>query len=306
MNEIKTTCPICNCSNISHISKYRSNNINFIGVNLVICNDCNLVFANPKLDDEFLEKYNSEYFKSAHGGIAKDNLTLAFFAAIAKLRYTYIQKYLLKNKLKINSILEIGPGSGHFAKNWLVRHPDTIYYALETDSTCHQNLTNLGVNLINPKTTLSVDLVVISHVLEHVSNPIEFINMTTRNLKKGGVLFIEVPCNDHQHKQIDEPHLLFFDKKPLKTLLLKTNFFNIELDYYGKHISTLQKSSRISNKFYYYRKLLISNGLSWLFSFKHKGMEIIDKPIERAIIAPFKAHIVSEIPTWWLRSISQK
>ena len=97
MNQIQSTCPICNSTKIMFISKYRSNNNNFIGVNLVRCNDCNLVFASPKLDDEFIEKYNSEYFKSAHGGLANDNLTLSFFSAIAKLRYSYIQNFLDKN-----------------------------------------------------------------------------------------------------------------------------------------------------------------------------------------------------------------
>jgi len=288
------------------ISKYRSNNNNFIGVNLVRCNDCNLVFASPKLDDEFIEKYNSEYFKSAHGGLANDNLTLSFFSAIAKLRYSYIQNFLDKNRLNVDSILEIGPGSGHFAKNWLTRHPKTKYYAVETDSSCHNNLTNIGVMLIDSNTTINVDLVVISHVLEHVSNPYEFIKQSTKSLKEDGILFIEVPCNDYQHKHFDEPHLLFFDKKPLNNLLLKSGFFNIELNYYGKRITTLQKNNRVLNKILFYRNLLISKGFTWIFTFKYKGMEIIDNPLERAIITPFKAHIVSDIPTWWLRSISQK
>ena len=77
-------------------------------------------------------------------------------------------------------------------------------------------------------------------------------------------------------------------------------------DYEKQIITTLQKNNRVLNKILFYRNLLISKGFTWIFTFKYKGMEIIDNPLERAIITPFKAHIVSDIPTWWLRSISQK
>ena len=40
-------------------------------------------------------------------------------------------------------------------------------------------------------------------------------------LKKKGHLFIEVPCKDWDHKNEDEPHLLFFDKKSMVRLAEK-------------------------------------------------------------------------------------
>ena len=61
-----------------------------------------------------------------------------------------------------------------------------------------------------------MDVIIISHVLEHVSDPKGFLSFANSFLKKGGALFVEIPCNDFQHKTIMEPHLLFFDKKPLK------------------------------------------------------------------------------------------
>ena len=83
---------------------------------------------------------------------------------------------------------------------------------------------------------LKFDVVIISHVLEHVSNPIEFLKLMTLKLREGGVLYIDVPCLDYLHKDLDEPHLLFFDKKPMNILLEHLNFKKIEINYFGKLI----------------------------------------------------------------------
>ena len=78
----------------------------------------------------------------------------------------------------------------------------------------------------------------------------------TLKLREGGVLYIDVPCLDHLHKELDEPHLLFFDKTPMLNLLnKKLNHKNIQISYHGNTIRRILKNSRfhllerIVNKF---------------------------------------------------------
>ena len=149
---------------------------------------------------------------------------MAFHSAINLLRVLYVENFLKNESHTIKSVLEIGPGPGHFARHWLKRHIETgSYIAVDSDTSCYQILAAMGVTTYEDLKQIPdqkhFDLVVISHVLEHTADPKVFIDDCTKLLSPGGILFIEVPCNDHQHKNTIEPHLLFFDKKPMELLL---------------------------------------------------------------------------------------
>ena len=147
----------------------------------------------------------------------------------------------------------------------------------------------------------------ISHVLEHTSEPAAFIDHCTKYLLPGGVLFIEVPCKDYEHKEIDEPHLLFFDKEPMQQFLTNKGFDDIQLSYHGNTITDLSKPTSLFGKIYSKgRNFLLGKGILFPFSIKENGLNKIDDPLERAVIKPFKAHITQDVPSWWLRAIAIK
>jgi ubiquinone/menaquinone biosynthesis C-methylase UbiE len=307
---MNVSCPVCESLNIEIKSDYRGNNEIFAGMYRAHCNSCKMIFATPMPDKNELDKYNANYFESAHGGLSQNKTTTAFFSGIAQLRMAYVERYLYKQRIEVMSLLELGPGTGFFARKWLGNHPQTNYLAIETDNSCHPALKNIGVNQIDLTTLedekVSVDLIVISHVLEHVVNPVTFLANVTKPLRKGGAIFIEVPCRDWEHKPIDEPHLLFFDKKPMLHLLRKLGFEIIQVNYYGQEIEKLLSKSSLNRKLMHIRTKLISFGCIIPFSKKHPGMEMLKDPLERAVVSPYNAHIESETPAWWLRAIAIK
>jgi SAM-dependent methyltransferase len=269
-----------------------------------------MVFASPMPNDAALTDYNTHYFASAHQGHATSRSTFAFFSGMARLRMAHIERYLAASHIDVSNVFELGPGTGSFARNWLKKYPEAKYIAAETDLTCHPHLLKMGVQLVSHssqvKTSTLVDLIVMSHVLEHVANPIQFLSDATQGLRKGGVLFIEVPCRDDEHKSLDEPHLLFFDKKPMQRLLNQLGFNNIQLSYHGVALNRLRSSSFLHAKWTALRSKLIALGIVSPFARKRKGMETLHDPIERAMIAPFCAHTESDAPAWWLRALATK
>lgn len=301
-------CPVCSGSDISLIRAYRSHHAVFSGCSLFRCGSCEMVFAAPFPSASDLTAYNAGYFENAHGGKSTNKIAEAFFNGIAKLRYTYVLAYIRQHQITVNRVLEIGPGPGYFAKNWLAKHPGHRYVAVESDASCFHSLKETGVEIINGTEELEcVDVVVISHVLEHVTDPSGFLKNATRHLRRGGLLFIEVPCQDWKHKPLDEPHLLFFEKKPLQQLLEAIGFEKISVNYYGQLISKLQQPRSLAERLYTKaRNLLIRSGILWPFSVRQKGMEEIDSPSERAAVAPYQAHIESAEPAWWLRAAAIK
>ena len=303
-------CPICSSNLNTLLRKYNSTSQILSNTELTKCGQCELVFANPMPTQDAWNQYNSDYFNVAHGGIAIDLNAINFFRGVAVVRMKYILNYINTNSIPLNSILEIGPGVGHLAGKWLEFFPKLIYTVVETDKSCHSSLNKLGVNILNcieniPESS-SFDLVIHSHVLEHVINPVEFLEANTKYLRKGGALFIDVPCNDWKFKELDEPHLLFFDKTPMLNLLnKKLNHKNIEISYHGNTIRKILKKNkfnlfnRIVNRF---RLDKLYKRLNWVF-YKDKKFLTIS---EYLMIFDLKPYVTNENESWWLRSISTK
>ncbi len=310
--EIETLCPVCSMNDISFVQPYKYRNPIFAGRSIVRCNHCSMRFVDPTPDETLLKEYNENYFDHAHGGMQTHSLTVAFHSAINLLRVLHVQAFQKRKAVFINSVLEIGPGGGHFARHWKQRNPDTnIYIGVESDKNCVQNLIHSGITtypvMEEVPPNKQFDLVVISHVLEHTDNPALFIHHCVRQLRKGGVLFIEVPCNDYQHKASVEPHLLFFDKEPMDLFLKRMGFSHIQVSYHGNLMGSLQKQGSFFQKISArVKNFLLGKGVVFPFSRKETGLEEMDNALERAVIKSFKAHIEQPTASWWLRAVAIK
>lgn len=270
-----------------------------------------MVFMSPMPSENDLEIYNANYFQAAHGGHPTNKSAVGFFSGISKLRGIYVSSFLKKKLLFPKKVLEVGPGHGYFAKNWISNNPDVQYFGVETDESCYESLKHAGVKIVLPSQVQAeidcVDLVIISHVLEHISNPDLFLQQVTQKLKTGGVLFIEVPCFDWMHKEIYEPHLLFFDKVPMAKLLERNGFKQLEVNYYGNTIQYLTKPKSKSIHFFEkVRSKLIDFGFYHFFAYQDMDDLKSLTPLERAATKNAMAHKESEVPAWWLRAVSIK
>lgn len=299
-------CPVCGGSNTQSFAPFRHKHVIFSGCSRAVCADCEMVFASPMPSEALLSNYNSSYFATAHGGQPTSQSVIAFSSGIARLRLAFLKRFLDKHKIGIDRVLELGPGPGFFARSWLEDRPQSIYSALETDKSCHHSLRNLGVQLVESSDVVPADLVVMSHVLEHVPDPVGFVQSATQGLQSGGALFIEVPCRDWEHKALDEPHVLFFDKKPMRKFLADLGFVDIEVSYYGQQLGRLRSNSPLRAKLMAIRGRLIKWGLIAPFSRIQPGMESVPAPLERAMVAPYQAHRESKEPAWWLRAVARK
>ena len=268
-------------------------------------------FVSPMPADQLWNDYNQRYFDNAHGGHQASRVALAFFSALAKLRCDHVVRYFENSGMGLpGAILEIGPGSGAFAAQWLKMKPQTDYWAVESDASCHDALRALGVRLAESPASLpeghSVGLVVMSHVLEHTTRPAEALCSVADRLSPGGVLFVEVPCRDFEHKPLDEPHVQFFDKAPMRRLLERLAFTDIQLTYHGQRIDTLKPGHLWERAARVLRHQLLTMGFSAPFSVMEPGLEPITDSFERAVVKPFLAHLEQPVPSWWLRAVAVK
>lgn len=303
-----TQCPICASTDCQPVAPYRGHSVLFQERYLVRCCDCELVFAHPVPADDELAEYNSSYFTSAHGGLPTDSKARAFHSGIARLRLRHIQDFLGARGLVATSVLEIGPGIGYLCAHFKAKWPEIDYAVVEPDRDCHTHLHGIGARVFERFEQLDAnhgrfDLLVLSHVLEHTSHPVTFLQPALRLLKPGGVLFIEVPCRDHEFKSNLEPHLLFFDKPSMLRLLTRLNLTDLQLTYHGQEIERLKAErslpARVLRRCRHVlaRLGLHSRSVPWI--------DGIEDPAERAAIAPYEPHLIKEQPAWWLRAMAR-
>ena len=300
-------CPACGGLAEPSVVPYRNTHPVLAGLSRATCRICDMAFAMPMPDEDSWKDYNSSYFDNAHGGGARNHVADAYHSAIARLRVEHVAAFLRKSGVTVSAVLEVGPGRGDFARHWLALHPTVAYEAVESDVSCHPGLAAMGVRMVTGSEDASasseVDLVVLSHVLEHVIDPAGFLRSMTMRLRPGGVVFVEVPCRDWEHKVLDEPHLLFFDKTSMRSLLDRIGFEPAQLSYHGQLISRLRAGGSARRLWGAIRFRLLSAGVVAPFD---RAAPALETPLERAVVRPFEAHREHPHPAWWLRTMAVK
>lgn len=242
------------------------------------CKKCNL-YVTGESESEIKEKTKLIYQKKHWG---KDNLWDAEMAI--KSDYTDIDsqgkkrhwisqfKYCeshIKNK---KNILEIGAGQGQ-ATYWFDKEGFSVT-SIEPDE---NNVKLINQKLNNGRCILGsaedfqieekFDIIWMSHVLEHLIKPIQFLENVHKNLRDDGIFFIEVP-NCENDSMLNSsvflvPHTFHFSRNALINLAKKTGFKVVQCDFFRPAtkfegiINKLTKSKL--KKFQYYPRILTNN-----------------------------------------------
>ena len=153
------------------------------------CNDCALIFMNPQLSEEGLNKYYSDYIgrRRINNKLKMEQRNLQY-----KLDYNLINKFIAKGK-----ILDVGCNGGFFLNffdNDFEKHGTEVdQHAVEF---AKKNFPELSKNIIFKKFENSeydnnfFDLIIMRGVVEHVSNPELYIKEVSKKLKKNGLFYI--------------------------------------------------------------------------------------------------------------------
>lgn len=120
---------------------------------------------------------------------------------IRALTYKDIFKRIERYKLtEFDRILEIGSGSGYFVKFASAKYPNATISALEFDQRLHEtirrNAPSVEISSQNAEKfnfSCKFDLVVSTHVIEHLFNPSEMISCIFEHMSEDGVCIITTP-----------------------------------------------------------------------------------------------------------------
>lgn len=207
---------------------------------LVICNSCGLIRAQDYWKDEFIEDYyENRYRQKYHGGVkpTEENLTKFFEAQVdhSKEVLKFVKDFIPQID-KSFEIFDIGGGAGGVLESFKqISNCTLVDFNKDFLNFASKNGLNTfegGIEDI-AKVGSKPDLVILSHVIEHIPNLNDALRALKENLKPGSYVYIEVPSIDslnygHYYydflRQIHKPHCYYFSKDVLNNLMERHGF----------------------------------------------------------------------------------
>jgi SAM-dependent methyltransferase len=188
----KVPCPFCGSAKYSIYERFGSE----LQFTYVLCRNCKLVYQSPrpKYDQEFIDSAYASYYQFS------ENIELN---SDTKIQHSSVDMFkeevenLLKYDKKRNSVLDIGSAMGTFlfaAKPFYkkaigldVSEQMARFAEKSTGATVYLKQFNEFVY------EEKFSLIHMSHVIEHVPNPVEWLHKAATLLEDDGILVINVP-----------------------------------------------------------------------------------------------------------------
>jgi SAM-dependent methyltransferase len=242
-------CPGCLCELLIDYDQcliYRTeqNALSTMPTHIVTCNQCEIKFAIPRFSPTEIDQlYKKGGFWKTHS----KNIFTAQKAPGQFMQSSIRWRYIIQNsENKVFDILDVGAGYGFIgqAAYHTPRRRLNSYTVVEKDEyfleslqmTWDQNFPQIKFKAYSDLTHVEgkFNIIVLSHVLEHVVNPRDYLRQVNNLLDRKGILYIEVPFLDYQYKGDFFPHLLFFDPQSLRNLCESSGFRVISVRSFGK------------------------------------------------------------------------
>lgn len=194
---------------------------NLTTISLAYCNSCGVVFNQSFQKDKTHKAYESKSYvvKKILKGQMSDNLN-------------FIVKNISRFLNKDSSVMEIGSGDGKVASE-ISRHCHRIItvdpsYSSITSNKSLQNIEHYNDYFSRDiaQKAGKVDFVIARHILEHITEPLEFINLICESLKDNGSLYIEIPNMEEivkagRYYDIFNDHFAYYSKNALLKMVAK-------------------------------------------------------------------------------------
>ena len=214
------------------------------------CDQCGTLYQVPRPSLEAFEEFYRNSESSRYWAEV-------FFPAVAEVRREKIFQPRVRGLAelcaevgaKVERIIDIGAGYGVFLEEWLKAYPETEAVAVEPSPSLAEECRNKGLMVVEAIAEKTegldhfADLVVCFEVLEHVDDPLSFVEDLKRMVRPGGHLFVSTLCIDgfdlqtlwEKSTQISPPHHInFLSVQGFESLFERGGLTDIKVTTPGK------------------------------------------------------------------------
>jgi SAM-dependent methyltransferase len=232
-------CPVCLARETAVVRLYRTGQIPslspFADLSIRSCEHCHAAFACPFPEETALEAFYAASYRLERG---QGSVPLPNAWDGGSVRARAQVEFVLGHFNSVRSWLDIGAGHGLLLDEARRRHIARTG-AIEPDIHCGWQIQEAGHHLYAGLSDVqsSWDVVSCSHVLEHLTNPRQFLKDVQGLLSEQGHVFCEVPNETHlSESPRDLPHLLFFTESTLIRLFRENGLRIIAVSSCGRKV----------------------------------------------------------------------
>jgi len=238
MPEIVTQCPLCASDSSLPFDRRESHG------RLVenrICRNCGLVFQSPRMTaDEAAAFYAREYRLLQEGSAAPTPRN----TRVQEMRAESLLDFVRQEIPHISRHLDIGCSMGILLRRFQNAY-DSQAVGIEPGEMHRRQAQQAGLTVYAGLEDLEragespFDLITMSHVLEHLPAPVEYLTHLRESLlAPNGWLLVEVP-NLYAHDSFEVAHLFAFSSHTLGEVLCRSGFEIVKFEQHGRPNSAL-------------------------------------------------------------------
>ena len=251
-------CPACGSNELVPHLTCEDHTVSHETFQIVMCGVCNLAITSPQPESADLGRYYESEEYISHSGKTTGLSSVYHLARSYHLKW---KKSLIKTYATKGSVLDFGCGTGEFLQT--MKKAGWSIFGVEPSDLARQKASGLkGSKIVADIHQLHKDnftIITLWHVLEHLPNLNEMLQMLLSKLDTNGTLFLAVPNYESADAQkyqshwagYDVPrHLWHFSKKSMTHLVAKAgakivNIVPMKLDAY--YVSILSEKYRRNN-----------------------------------------------------------
>ncbi len=223
-------CPVCKKNQFTNHMICNDYSVSGESFALVKCTNCELVFTNPRPEENQLGRYykSDQYISHTDQG---NSLINNIYKIVRKYTLRQKSKLIRKKNHGVGTLLDYGCGTGDFVKAASQKGWKAYGYEPDDDArriALEKNKSGIIENI--NKSPDNIDIITAWHVIEHVSQLKDTLQKLSKKLKVGGHMIIALP----NHKSFDAEyykqdwaaydvprHLYHFDRTSIKYLIQK-------------------------------------------------------------------------------------
>ena len=224
-------CPLCSSTETEGNWRYKSYNIHH-------CRDCDLEFCFPLKRTPLKHYQENHTYKYMKKSIMAEGIPSGYYFLIDKIKE--IAHHFLSPSQA--SIVDIGCGPGFLLKDLVEEGYDCLGFDFNSDmlhiASDHYKIPTklISVEDLHEYNERRFNMCILSHVLEHLLDPVSALNKIQHIISPGGIIFIDLPNRNYfrTKKSLSKGslpegnypphHLTFWSEKALRRCLEISNF----------------------------------------------------------------------------------
>jgi SAM-dependent methyltransferase len=233
-HEILETCPLCGGKDFQLVASFDRYKI---PLDTVICSTCDLIYSKQQLTVNSTKHFYDKYYRKIYEGIPKASLSHRYYQKLYSGWVPRVPAFIKP----ADTVLEFGCGGGWNLLPY--KNRGLVHFGYDYDSDMIQfGRKNYDLNLREGGLEEAIlhgvkaNYVIISQVLEHLKDPIGFLEQLKDCLHDNALVCITVPCVDYMvyfggnstHFSLDinlqNAHNFFFSERTLDLLYSKTGY----------------------------------------------------------------------------------